>query len=92
MTFIRYQFGKKDMDIIEHYSDTYTDESYSEALEVIGHVRHTIEELATASLFEKDTAIEIYTELQLHQEDGDIEVLEQRSIAYNEGLQTWSLA
>ena len=90
VTFIRYQFGKKDIDVIEHYSDTYTDESYNEALETLKAVHFTITELSNAGLFEKDSAVEIYTELQLHQEDGEIDVLEQYSVEYDESSQKWN--
>lgn len=90
VTFIRYQFGKKDTDVIEHYSDTYTDESYNEALETLKTAHFTIAELSKTGLFEKDSAVEIYTELQLHEEDGEVDVLEQYSIVYDESSQKWN--
>ena len=90
VTFIRYQFGEKDMDVIEHYSDTYMDKSYNEALETLKTAHFTIAELSKIGLFEKDTAVEIYTELQLHEEDGEVDVLEQYSIGYDESSQKWN--
>lgn len=93
VTFIKYiETWNYEMDVIEQVSGVaYTYENKKSLEAKMRVIRETVTGLAKIGLLKDDLVKEIYTELQLHTEGGDVEVLEEDAITYDEIWSKWEL-
>lgn len=91
VTFIKYLKSTQDeLKVIKHF--THVSNNRENIISFEGKmkaIRETIISLIEADALKKDHLEEIYTELQEHNKNGDVEILESNSIWYDEAYQNW---